>query len=512
MNPLPSLNFDDITNAIEKRLFIGKVPPGTSDDEIAGVYGRFGNLTEIRQHPGRQEKDNGIAFVRFESWASAHRALLETDGQTRLGGHDGARGTLVVSFAERTQQVGKGGGAAYLKGLDINRVFVGGLPEDADDSELQSCFSSAGRVEGVQMLPAKQWTRCAFVTFTIWGEALDAVETLHGTWLRRGSGAKDGMSVTLAEPRQAARGLVRQHPEVVMPPHAKRQRVAEPALAPSTMDSQLQTLLQAYTAAVSGGSPKTACDLIHESIMKTRESHQARVQQEVPGAARKADGRMDVGRASATNNPSNHRDSRRSWQDDAPTDRNAARLFIGGLPHEYTDDDLHYLAKQLSFTVPPDQCDLVECRVLMGRGCGYLRYNTSEAAEEAFSELDGRLVDGWSQCLRVKWATPHKESKADVVSSSVTAEELQAQGMEPTRLFIGQMARDCDAGTLLRPMFDRFGHVTEWRYVQDKGILYVSYSSFEESSAAMEELNNTPIPGISKALNVKYSQQRRAHS
>jgi len=135
-------------------------------------------------------------------------------------------------------------------------------------------------------------------------------------------------------------------------------------------------------------------------------------------------------------------------------------------------------------------------------------------------------VDGWPQVLRVQWATPRPsttkvtsqpQSELGLGQESPTSvdplcyascAEVEAQGLEPTRLFIGQIARDSDAGNLLRPVFEPYGQLQEFRWVQEKGILYVTFSTFEEAQGAMQGLSNYQVPGVSKGLNVKFSQKR----
>lgn len=311
---------------------------------------------------------------------------------------------------------------------------------------------------------------------------------------------------------------------------AKRRRLAG-GLAGATL-TELTPLLSAYVAAVNAEGPSSICDLLHDQLMKAREQL---------GLAKRTNLLLSVAsppRRSSLSHADDFRSRTSTTAHASPVqvlgahvgDRDAARLFVGGLPHDCTDDDLASLAGQLRFVVTPDAAELLECRVLPGRGCGYLRYASWDAAEEAFAALQGRAVDGWPQPLRLQWATPKPgqvgggrlgevlatQSEAGSNSaqglndppSLTNREELEAQGLEPTRLFVGQIARDSEAGQTLRPMFEQYGEITEFRWVQEKGVLYVAFSAFEEARAALQALGNMAIPGVSKGLNVRFSQRR----
>eukprot|EP00746_Dinoflagellata_sp_MGD_P142999 gnl/MRDRNA2_/MRDRNA2_75873_c0_seq1.p1 gnl/MRDRNA2_/MRDRNA2_75873_c0~~gnl/MRDRNA2_/MRDRNA2_75873_c0_seq1.p1 ORF type:complete len:281 (+),score=47.00 gnl/MRDRNA2_/MRDRNA2_75873_c0_seq1:73-915(+) len=94
------------------------------------------------------------------------------------------------------------------------------------------------------------------------------------------------------------------------------------------------------------------------------------------------------------------------------TDRDACRLFIGCLPLQCTDQELKALVDQVPYKLTTMGTTLLECRVLPGKGCGYIKLGSWEAAVEALQTLDNRRVDGWSQTLRLKWALPKDQREA----------------------------------------------------------------------------------------------------
>merc|ERR1711904_117647 len=87
-------------------------------------------------------------------------------------------------------------------------------------------------------------------------------------------------------------------------------------------------------------------------------------------------------------------------------DRDACRIFVGSLPFECGDRELRALVDQVPFTPTTQGTSLQECRVLPGKGCGYIKFGSWEAAEQAMACLQDRMVDGWKVPLRLKWAVP----------------------------------------------------------------------------------------------------------
>jgi len=78
---------------------------------------------------------------------------------------------------------------------------VRALPEDTTEQEIEEIFAAFGQIEKISLLPAKRSRRSAFVTFSIWGEALDAIEALNGSRPDNLKGEYNQLGVVLAEPK-----------------------------------------------------------------------------------------------------------------------------------------------------------------------------------------------------------------------------------------------------------------------------------------------------------------------
>jgi len=499
-------SLEEVKGAIEKRLFIGRLPTDTGEDELRNVFGDFGELTECRRVVGKT-----MAFVAYNTWAAAHNALRATDGVVSLKGHSPGQ-TIVASFAERTSTVGRGGGLHLAKGLDNSRVFVGGLPEDFMDADLKEMFEAHGRVEAVQMLPAKTEKRCGFVTFSIWGEALDAIEALDAKPCPKRT-SEEPLTVVMAEPKPGA-----PYANDLEASAAKRRRVDESV----SMDprAELGRLKNSYLQAVESDASEEVCTQIHWSIMSARNSLNWSGGYAAPAATN--------GHRAGSSGGASSRSRSGGGSTDPRVDVDAARLFIGGLPYDVTEEELGLLVQQIRIGGHPRDTELLECRVLPGRGCGYLRFATWDAAEDAQQALNDRVVSGWKLPLRAKWATPKTGGAlgGDDWSGApglLTNEPHYSRAPPPrrdsrdtasgevdrNRLFVGQITRGVRKQDITA-LFEPYGKIDDCNYLEDKGVAYITFSDSESAARALKSLHLSPVQGISRGagLNVQFSKPR----
>lgn len=530
---------EEIKAHIEKRLFIGRLPTNIKQDELGDVFSAYGRLTECKMVPGR-----GVGFVGFETWGSAHRALLGTDGHPIINGNSNP---AVVSFAERTSTVGKGGGKHLSKG-DINsRLFVGGLAESVTEREINDMFSPFGTVEEIKLLPAKGHRRCGFVTLGVWGEALDAIEALDSQDKSEG-GDGEPLTVVLAEPNPkegGAGGAGRRSfdesrgggplgatPLARNEPPAKRRRVDGGGSFGGATRAEFESTLMSYFRAMDSAASAEVCDELHEKLMRLRVEH-----------ARGSQGPTSEVRLEAASRPASE-PRHHSGPGAAADGRETNRLFIGGLPKECSDQELRALVDQISFATG-GASELIECRTLSGRGCGYLRFSSSRAAEDAIDALNDRRVNGWKDILRARWAEPPKGSgghevenqtprgQGGVAGSHVAEQPGRAagrdgsrrrpvrdggawqeagddDGLDHCRLFVGQIQRKCDKEQLYQ-VFEPFGWIEEFKFLEDKCVAYVSYERADDAKRALRDLDGANLDNISRGtggLNVQFSKKR----
>lgn len=546
---------EEVKRAIEKRLFLGRLPCDVSESELRGVFEQFGEITECRiineKVPGKT-----VAFVGFATWAAAHAALKATDGQVSLQDHKEDQ-KLVASFAERTSTVGRGGGAHYAKGHTNSRIFVGGLPETVNEDGLREIFEPFGNVEAVSLLAAKTSRRCGFVNFSLWGEAIDAISVMDNEPLQSSElgVTEDVLTVVLADPK-AGKGEGKSDANAYEGSALKRRQVdAFGHSHAGAQQGEFEKIKNQYLAAAEGNASEEVCTTLHWALMSARSAWNQ------PWSGHAGGGRQpshpswsggNGGSTSSARQPISSAEHRGHGSGDPREDREAARLFVGGLPYEVTDEDLRQLILQLQLRGRPSETELLECRVLPGKGCGYIRFASWSAAEQAMEALDDRTVAGWKLPLRAKWATvkgagggggassdwggpiggSHTSSRDNSYGNSRGGSSQgssrrqrsrsprgEARGRQSSgvpgaidrhRLFIGQLQRGAQRQDVTAA-FEPYGDVEDVKYLEDKGVAYVTYREESAAKRACEALNGQDFPGISRGaggLNVQFAKVR----
>lgn len=202
------------------------------------------------------------------------------------------------------------------------------------------------------------------------------------------------------------------------------------------------------------------------------------------------------------------------------------------MPKDTTDQMFLELIEQVAATFRLDSRDrkILECRVLPGRGCGYVQFSSWEAAEDAKAELEDRLVNGWPQKLTAKWAEPkgvsngrknYSEdeppwsesltSRAPRSGSDRNANSKGSDEVDYCRLFVGQLDRRGCFEDRIQDLFKPFGSIKECRVLTDKAVAYVTFDDEDAAAAAIKELNGADVSGLSRAdgLNIQYSKIKR---
>lgn len=610
-------SLERIGEQIEQRLFV-RLPVGTEERNLKDIYEDFGEITECKVVNGK-----GCGFVGFTCWGHAHRALVETDGRISMPVPDGTKSQVLnVAFAERK----RGGGAPYsatplAKGLDNSRIFVGGLPQDCSEEDLRSLFEKYGYIKSASVIRStgkSRGSRCAFVTFSLWGEALDAIAGVDNTRFPDNRDDEDApyLAVVLAEPppdgahKGDANGSMVPLADPVFAYEKRR------AATPGGQRSEWEKLKAAYLETLESRSTREACDELHNALMAMRPSviqgssapqmrPMATAGRVVPpprsGAGPGGRGLSSLlgnalrppklvpppaSRLTPAGAPAGSRPGSPapfsfkggSRPQGAAAD---ARVFVSSLPPECSEEELQSLVEQISPELETPS-ELLECRVLTNKGCGYLRWAKWQTAQEAIEALDERQVTGWPKALRAKWAAPKEPGKGTGVtvgggssntssraashppaqnaaetddrsgrqtarrslsrsppwkrrrsrSPSVQSDESSTScparrrcspmerersrsrdrtltGLDSTRLFIGMLQRHVGLDKVKR-VFEEYGEIEDARYIEDKGVAYITYADPAAAQKAIDELHERDMPGLSRgsALNVQLAKKR----
>lgn len=100
-------------------VFIGKLPRDCYEDELVPVFEEVGTIYELRLMMDFSGFNRGFGFVRYTNEEDAHKAVAKLNNYRIRTGN-----AIVVSIS-----------------IDNNRLFVGGLPLDANKMEVLNEFS-----------------------------------------------------------------------------------------------------------------------------------------------------------------------------------------------------------------------------------------------------------------------------------------------------------------------------------------------------------------------------------
>ena len=107
---------------MSKKLFVGGLSWGTTDDGLQGAFSQFGEISEAKVITDRETgRSRGFGFVTFADDEGADRAIAEMDG-TELDGR-----TIKVNEAQdKPARSGGGGRGGYGGGGRGGRGGYGG--------------------------------------------------------------------------------------------------------------------------------------------------------------------------------------------------------------------------------------------------------------------------------------------------------------------------------------------------------------------------------------------------
>lgn len=168
----------------DKKLFVGGLGWGTTQDDLQTHFAKFGGIVEvtIKTNP-TTGRSRGFAFIQFAGKDSVDRVLMS--------GPHMINGTQVEPKRVQARRSG------------YNKIFVGGLDPDLPESEIRAYFMNFGKIEGIELPYDKvrnQRKQFCFVAF----ESEDVVEQICKHPKQRIGGRE--CDVKKATRRQGGRG------------------------------------------------------------------------------------------------------------------------------------------------------------------------------------------------------------------------------------------------------------------------------------------------------------------
>jgi len=137
------------------KIFVGGLSWNTDQDSLQSYFGQFGEITDciVMKNPATG-KSRGFGFVSFKD-SSTVDVILSTknhqvDGRTVDAKACNARGTMPKPQGSRGGGGGNGGGGGMIG--RTTKIFVGGLPNNIDESTIKDSFSRFGNVTEVVIM------------------------------------------------------------------------------------------------------------------------------------------------------------------------------------------------------------------------------------------------------------------------------------------------------------------------------------------------------------------------
>ncbi len=151
--------------APSRALYVNKLPPDVTYEELCSAVGAFGSLELVKIYPERRH-----AFINFVSVADAYNLMIAT------GGH------IVIRDNTLMLQWGKARPVPHelldaIRAGATRSLYVANVSDAVSEQDLYELFGAFGELESVRALPRRF---AAFANFTSVISAIKARAVLHG--------------------------------------------------------------------------------------------------------------------------------------------------------------------------------------------------------------------------------------------------------------------------------------------------------------------------------------------
>lgn len=203
-------------------LVVRQLPVSIQERDIVEIFSRFGQPTKISLLHDLDNSSDVNALAHFNSWSEAETAMEALNGT--IPDVEGIDDVISVQYATPEDNL-RSEEEANDAGISPKKVYLTRIGKYATDTDISELFSQYGSLEFVNVIRTKTGAAgCAFVQFSRWKDAEEAIRGLHESYIMHG--CKQPMIVKFANaPRLRTRsGVGAKDPSDLQASHLKAKR------------------------------------------------------------------------------------------------------------------------------------------------------------------------------------------------------------------------------------------------------------------------------------------------
>lgn len=458
------------------RIFVGGLPPTCdANDKLTVFFQQYGAVRESKVFVDLDTgRPKGFGFVRFESAASVEVAL-SNDANNIIDGKWVSAKRCEVGGAGK-----QGGGSSWIgspNSLEDAGLWIRGLPLEYTEGLLKAFAEQYGEVVDVKILPRRYPNnpdQAGLLRMKTVEQANWLVENLNGRVIDT---FPMPLSVRKSSKDKQKQNTQNSQPAAIAP--ASTWGVAPPATTTVAVQQQQHQPYVVPPFNLSGQQYQQQYQYQADASAQYNWSGQYQYQ---------ADGGYQQAQYSAYGVPQQQQQQQTASNGGTlSTDR----LWIRGLPMNYTDNDLRELFSRFG--------TVSDCKVLPQKYpqnpdlSGVVRMSTPAEAALCLDQLNNHSPPGFSVPIHMRYARDKGAPAQPSNEYAVVPAHAPAQGgIEPDRIFIGGLPDSCDDATLAL-FFSQFGSVMEAKVSLDphtqrsRGFGFVRFS---DASAPLQAIAN----------------------
>jgi nucleolin len=173
----PSIKTPEQSGSTEHKIYVKGLPWKATEKEVSDFFKSCGKISKVEIPLDGDGRSSGTAYV-FFSKRSELESALELDGQYWPGTE---RWLKILEGIEKPERKSFGGS----KPEDCDTVFVGNLPWDVTEEQVQELFSGAGEIAQIRFATGEDGTFRGFghVQYKNGDDTTNAVNKLQGSMI-----------------------------------------------------------------------------------------------------------------------------------------------------------------------------------------------------------------------------------------------------------------------------------------------------------------------------------------